>query len=73
MESTIILNCPPDVPIAVKQKFIDSVNVRLSPICSEVNNWNGFIELRNTGARYELVAICDDDSVRQKMEALLVA
>ena len=72
MKNGIILNFPPEIGSDVKEHFIESVNQKLEPIQKEVNNWNGFIDLKKVNDDdYECVAICDNDSLREQMQLLL--
>lgn len=73
MTQAIILNFPPGIAGETRHRFTEDVNFKLQPIAHEVNSWNAFIELRQRDNEYQLVAICDDDDLREKMQRLLTA
>lgn len=72
MKPAIIVNFPPGITGEVKSQLTQSLNSKLEPITSEINSWNGFIELRKIeGEQFIPIAMCDNESLRIKMEDLL--
>ncbi len=67
----VIVSFPPASNIR-RNYVIELVNNTLESIKKDVLGWNGFVDLRETGAgSYSLIAKCDNDDLRQKMQDLL--
>jgi hypothetical protein len=67
----IVVSFSPNAGIT-KNQISEFVNRSLDSIKSEVLNWNGFVDLRNTAdGNYVLIAKCDNEEIRQKMQELL--
>ncbi len=67
----IVISFSPDAGIA-KNQITEFVNRSLESIKAEVLSWNGFVDLRNTeDGNYILIAKCDNEEIRQKMQDLL--
>ena len=72
MEKSIILNFPPVISREEKTQISNLVNNCLHPISHEVNAWCGFVDvLRSEQQAYTLIAIADNEEVRDKMQDLL--
>lgn len=72
MGKLIILNFPPKVGKDEKNRLTLSVNNKLAEIQSEVNSWNGFVELqRRPDNDFIFIAKCDNEFILSKMQHLL--
>ena len=55
-----------------RNHVIELVNNALISINKDVIGWNAFVDLRETGNKsYTLIAKCDNEDLRQKMQELL--
>lgn len=67
----VIVSFPMDVKIK-RSQVTEFVNSSLESIKSEVLSWNGFVDLREAGdGNYLLIAKCDNEETRSKMQDLL--
>ncbi len=59
-------------PNAKRSEISNLVNSSLESIKSDIISWNGFVDMRNAeNGNYVLMAKCDNDEVRSKMQCLL--
>ena len=67
----VIVSFPLDVNIT-RSQITEFVNSTLQSMKSEVLSWNGFVDLRETEeGNYVLIAKCDNDEIRARMQDLL--
>ena len=69
----IVISFPPE-PNAKQSDISKLVNISLESIKSDIISWNGFVDMRNAeNGNYMLVAKCDNEEIRSKMQWLLNA
>ena len=67
----VVVSFPLDVNIK-RSQISEFVNNCLESMRSEVLSWNGFVDLRSTeDGNYVLIAKCDNEEVRNRMQDLL--
>lgn len=67
----VIVSFPLDVKIT-RAEINEFVNRSLEGIRAEILSWNGFVDLREAeDGNYVLIAKCDNDEIRSKMQDLL--
>ena len=69
----IVISFPLE-PNAKQSDISKLVNISLESIKSDIISWNGFVDMRNAeNGNYMLVAKCDNEEIRSKMQWLLNA
>ena len=69
----IVISFPLE-PNAKRSDISKLVNISLESIKSDIISWNGFVDMRNAeNGNYMLVAKCDNEEIRSKMQWLLNA
>ncbi|MEO6669780.1 MAG: hypothetical protein ABIN36_09915 [Ferruginibacter sp.] len=67
----VAVSFPLDVNIT-RSQITELVNCCLDSVKAEVLSWNGFVDLRETeDGNYVLIAKCDNEAIRSKMQDLL--
>ena len=74
MNKKIIVSLPSGMIEQQKKQITGRINDTLQSINIEVSAWNGFVDFaQNDSGDYQLIAKCDNDEVREKMQQLLNA
>lgn len=69
--SNIIINFP-QTPNADKAEISAMVAECLQTMHKEISSWNAYVEMRNSdNGHYMLIAKCDNEEIRGKMQWLL--
>lgn len=61
----------PIYPEIKKQEIHNLVNRSLDSIKNDIISWNGFVDMRIVDNEFMLIAKCDNEEIRSKMQWLL--
>ena len=69
--TNVIISFPQDTHIR-RDKISDLVNASLNTMGKEIADWSAYVEMRSVhGGSFLLIAKCDNEEVRSKMQWML--